>query len=191
MKETSTTHTTYLYHALPAEELRSPLLPMLTEEDDSTSQNHVKAHGGLADVAIDGVLGPFRLMRHPLFSTIALLSALFYSIQIYLYVDVPATYKTEYDFTPSEIGLAFMGIGIGMTVGLLAFGLFSDRVLVILAGDGERKPEHRLLLILISSVFVSAGLLMFSLTSHLPFHWIFPVFANGLTGTGLYTSSVC
>lgn len=190
MDETSSTHTTYRYQALPAEALKSPLMPLNTEGDDSKTQHHTKPGNGLVEVAIDAVLGPFRLIRHPLFSTIALLSALFYSIQIYLYVDVPATYKTEYNFTPSETGLAFMGIGVGMTAGLLAFGLFSDRIMIFLAGKGKRTPEHRLPLMLVSSVLVCIGLLVFGLTSRPSVHWIFPVLGNGVTGAGLYTLSV-
>jgi hypothetical protein len=190
MDETSTTHTNRLYQALPAEELNSPLLSTFPEDVSRTQQYHVKPFGWV-EIAIDAILGPFRLMRHPLFSTVALLSALFYSIQIYMYVDIPATYKEEYGFTPSETGLAFMGTGIGMTIGLLAFGLTSDRAMVMLAAGGERKPEHRLPLMLISSVLVSSGLLVYSLTAHPWFHWILPVIGNGLTGAGLYTISVC
>ncbi|KAH7076230.1 major facilitator superfamily domain-containing protein [Paraphoma chrysanthemicola] len=190
MDETSTSHTTHSYQALPLEELRSPLMPTAVEDVDSKIQQYAKPATGLSRFALDVVLGPFRLMRHPLFSTIALLSALFYSIQIYLYVDVPATYRSEYSFTPSETGLAFMGIGVGMTVGLLAFGIFSDRIMIALAGNGERLPEHRLPLMLVSSVFVSAGLLVFSLTSRPSVHWIFPVLGNALTGAGLYTVSM-
>lgn len=190
MDETSTTHATYRYQALPAEELKSNLLPTVAEDGELKSKDHAKPRNGLAKVAIYAALGLFRLIRQPLFSTTAMLSALFYSIQIYLYVDISATYKDVYGFTPSETGLAFMGIGVGMTAGLLAFGLFSDRIMIILAGNGERMPEHRLPLILASAILVSVGLLVSALTAQLSLHWILPVLGNSLTGAGLYTLSV-
>ncbi|KAH7392871.1 major facilitator superfamily domain-containing protein [Pyrenochaeta sp. MPI-SDFR-AT-0127] len=187
MDETSTIHTACTYESHPTEGTMSPLLTRFTQEDSHPSQDYAKP---LRQVLVDGLFAPFRLMRHPLFSAIAFLTALFYSIQIYLYTDIPATYKAEYDFKPSQTGLAFLGTGIGMTVGLLLFGLTSDRLMIILAGNGKRRPEHRLPLMLSSAVLVSVGLVVYSLTARTSIHWVFPILGNGLTGAGLYSLSM-
>lgn len=185
MDETSTVHITCTYESLPTE---GPKSPLTFAQDNQTSLFQARP---LKWVMIDAIFAPFQLMRHPLFSAIALLTALFYSVQIYLYVDIPATYKAEYGFSPSQTGLAFLGTGIGMTIGLLAFGLFSDRFMIVLAGNGKQMPEHRLPLMLISAIFVSYGLILYSFTARPSVHWIFPILGNGFTGAGLYSLSVC
>lgn len=189
MEETSTTHTAYAYSRIPATELKSPLLSTSAEEGD-----HVLFHSEpnpLGQIMLKAICGPFRLMRHPIFCTLSLISALFYSIQIFSYVDIPATYKDEYSFTPSQTGLAFLGTGVGMTTGLVAFGIASDRVMISLAGTGPRKPEYRLPLMVVSALLVSCGLAVYIITARPTINWIIPIIGNGLTGAGLYSLSVC
>lgn len=141
-------------------------------------------------VVLETICSSFRLLLNPLVCTVCIISSIFYSIQIFLYVDIPATYKAEYGFTPSQTGLAFLGNGLGMTVGLVTFGLFSDRIMIELAGKGPRKPEYRLPLMMLSVLLVSCGVAAYSLTAISSINWIYPILANGITGAGLYSLSV-
>jgi MFS family permease len=188
MDETSTTHYTRIYHFLSEEEKTLSLLPSTTED------NHIKSTLSTTSktaIVIKAILSPFQLLVHPVFITTALLSATFYTIQIYLYTDIPATYSTIYFFSPSETGLVFLGIGIGMTLGLLAFGLFSDRIMTTLAGAGKRQARHRLPLMCVYAMLVAVGLVVFAVSARQGVFWLVPVIGNAITGAGLYSFSVC
>ncbi|KAH8724976.1 major facilitator superfamily domain-containing protein [Phaeosphaeriaceae sp. PMI808] len=187
MDETSTIHIAHAYQTLPDQEPKSPLTSNFAHDLDEKKQSEANP---LKWFVISAIFAPFQLLRYSLFSAVALLSASFYSTQIYLYIDIPATYKAEYGFTPSQTGLAFLGTGIGMTVGLLAFGIFSDRIMVMLAGNGKTQPEHRLPLMLVSAILVSSGLVVYGLAARPEVHWTFPILGNGLTGAGLYSMSM-
>lgn len=100
---------------------------------------------------------PLRLLLlSPIVLTLSLLSAITYGLQILLYISLPSVYKSRYGFTTTQSGLAFLGIGTGMVIGLLAFGIISDKVLVILAkqNGGEKKPEYRLPVMLWGSLLL-------------------------------------
>ncbi|KAF2188866.1 MFS general substrate transporter [Zopfia rhizophila CBS 207.26] len=163
---------------------KSPLLSSLHRDD--AHQPEVS----LFRLLCKAVGAPFRLTCQPIFFTVAAISAFFYSLQIFLYVDIPKTYKTQYSFPPSKQGLVFLGTGIGMTMGLLTFGLFSDQIMIRLAGTGPRKPEYRLPLMMISTFLASFGLATYALTASPSVTWIIPIIGNVVTGAGLYSISM-
>lgn len=52
-------------------------------------------------------------------------------------------FHDEYGIPLKNVGLVYLGFGVGQFVGLFAFGAFSDRYLRRLAKGGELKPEYR------------------------------------------------
>lgn len=136
---------------------------------------------------------PLRLLLlSPIVLTLSLLSALTYGLQILLYISLPSVYKSRYGFTTTQSGLAFLGIGTGMVIGLLAFGIISDKVLVILAkrNGGEKKPEYRLPVMLWGSLLLPVGLLGFGWGAERGVSWGVPMVGNVVAGVGIYSVSV-
>jgi len=136
---------------------------------------------------------PLRLLLlSPIVLTLSLLSALTYGLQILLYISLPSVYKSRYGFTTTQSGLAFLGIGTGMVIGLLAFGIISDKVLVILAkrNGGEKKPEYRLPVMLWGSLLLPVGLLGFGWGAERGVRWGVPMVGNVVAGVGIYSVSV-
>ena len=79
-----------------------------------------------------------------------------------------------------------------MVIGLLAFGIISDKVLVILArrNSGEKKPEYRLPVMLWGSLLLPVGLLGFGWGAEGGMSWGVPMVGNLVAGVGIYSVSV-
>lgn len=133
---------------------------------------------------------PFRLLMSPCILPLSLVSAVFYSTQVLLYMTIPRVYKERYDFTIKEAGVGFVGIGIGMVIGLFTFGLLSDRLKTYLAGDGEKKPEYGLAIMLGGCVLVAMSLFAYGWSAEVRAPWVIPLLSNVATGAGLYSISV-
>ena len=61
-----------------------------------------------------------------------------------LFTTMTFVFHDQYGISASNIGLVYLGIGLGQFVGLLLFGTYSDKLLRKLAKGGEMKPEYRL-----------------------------------------------
>ncbi|KAK7702285.1 hypothetical protein SLS57_011417 [Botryosphaeria dothidea] len=133
---------------------------------------------------------PFRLLMSPCILPLSLVSAVFYSTQVLLYMTIPRVYKERYDFTIKEAGVGFVGIGIGMVIGLFTFGLLSDRLKTYLAGDGEKKPEYGLAIMLGGCVLVAMSLFAYGWSAEVRAPWVIPLLSNVATGAGLYSISI-
>lgn len=133
---------------------------------------------------------PFKLLMSPCILPLSLVSAVFYSVQVLLYMTIPRVYKERYDFSIKQAGAGFIGIGIGMVIGLFAFGLLSDRLKAYLAGDGEQKPEYGLAIMLGGCILVGTSLLVYGWSAEIRAPWVVPLLANVATGAGLYSISV-
>lgn len=121
---------------------------------------------------------------------LCIVSGVFYSTQILLYMTIPRVYKGQYGFSIQQAGWGFIGIGIGMVIGLLAFGLLSDRLKVYLAQGGDMRPEYGLALMLVGCGLVGISLMVYGWAADVRALWIIPLLANVATGTGLYSVSV-
>ncbi|KAK1639371.1 major facilitator superfamily domain-containing protein, partial [Colletotrichum phormii] len=108
---------------------------------------------------------PFSLIFQPSILPAILVTSFFYGLQVWLYIDVPMTYKAVYYFNTAEAGLAFAGMGVGMFTGLLIFGFLTDIVVKRLARNGERLPEHRLPLLNLAAILVVVGLIIYNVAA--------------------------
>lgn len=101
-------------------------------------------------------------------------------------------FQSTYHFKDGAVGLAYLGIGIGMFLGLLISGATSDRLVIKLAerNGGQRKPEYRLPLMVPAALTVPIGLFMYGWSAQYAVHWIVPIIGTGFVGLGLITTFV-
>ncbi|KAF6809027.1 MFS multidrug transporter [Colletotrichum sojae] len=129
---------------------------------------------------------PLTLAFEPSILPAILVSSFFYGLQVWLYIDVPTTYKAVYGFNTAEAGLAFAGMGVGMFTGLLIFGFLSDVVVKRLARNGEKLPEHRLPLLSGSALLVVAGLVVYNVAARPGVSYLLPLLGDYIIGSGLF-----
>ncbi|KAG7067560.1 SPX domain-containing protein [Colletotrichum scovillei] len=140
----------------------------------------------LRKLLFKAAIRPFSLILEPSILPAILVTSFFYGLQVWLYIDVPMTYKAVYSFNTAEAGLAFAGMGVGMFTGLLIFGFLTDVVVKRLARDGERLPEHRLPLLNLAAILVVVGLIIYNLAARPGVSYLVPLLGNYLIGSGLF-----
>ena len=123
----------------------------------------------------------------PIILSASLYIALVFGYQYLLITTIPNTFMTLYGFSPSSIGLVYLGLGIGMITSATVFGVCSDRLLKYLAkrsGTGM-KPEYRLLPLYLGALLVPAGLFLYGWSAQVRAPWIVPIIGTSLLGAGL------
>jgi hypothetical protein len=83
-----------------------------------------------------------------------------------------------------------LGLGIGMMIGLVGFGLASDKIVKKLSINGITKREYRLPPMIPASVMVPAGLFIYGWTAKYQIQWIVPILGTAFVGRGLIGSFV-
>lgn len=126
-----------------------------------------------------------------IFSPIVLLLSLHMMIVYgYLYLiftAIPTLFKEKYHFSTGNTGLAYIGVGLGASAGLIITGTMSDRVVTRLAAKngGERKPEYRIPIIMGAALSLPIGLFWFGWTGQTHQHWILPMIGLFFIGLGM------
>nr|UOS85805.1 MFS transporter [Hypoxylon rubiginosum] len=101
-----------------------------------------------------------------------------------LLTTAPLMFQSEYGFSARDVGLAFMGFGLGNIAGLALFSAISDRFIRKQAAQNALKPEHRLMPALIGAPLLAVGLLWYGWSAQAHAHWAVPVVGSGLIGAG-------
>lgn len=103
----------------------------------------------------------------------------------------PYVFSTVYGFDLGQVGLTFIGIGVGCIIGcafiILFFRLFYKPKVVASrkAGKGGKvPPETRLWIAMIGSFMLPIGLFWFAWTADNGVHWIAPVIAEAFFACG-------
>lgn len=91
------------------------------------------------------IIRPARmLLFSPIVLAMSIHMAIVYGYLYLLFTTITEVFETEYHFSQGAVGLTYLGIGLGMFVGLIAFGAASDRIVKKKSVNGEMKPEYRL-----------------------------------------------
>lgn len=105
-----------------------------------------------------------------------------------LFTTFTFVFEQNYGFDESIVGLSYLGIGIGMMIGLFLLGIVSDKIIKNAMARGERiTPEMRLpnSLTIPGGVCMAGGLFIYGWTAENHVHWIVPIIGTGFTGFGL------
>lgn len=106
-----------------------------------------------------------------------------------LFTTITEVYEREYGFSTGTAGLSYIGIGVGMFLGIGIFGATSDRLLKERQqklGEGEKVPPEVRLEGLIAPAFcIPIGLFWYGWSADKQVHWIMPIIGTGWVGLGL------
>lgn len=105
-----------------------------------------------------------------------------------LFTTITEVYESVYHFSTGLAGLSYLGIGIGMFLGLGIFGATSDRTLKKYKEkhNGEDSPpEIRLQGLVVPSLCIPIGLFWYGWSADKQIHWIMPIIGTGWVGLGL------
>ncbi|TVY82541.1 Efflux pump radE [Lachnellula suecica] len=136
------------------------------------------------------IFRPIKMFLSPIVLLLSTYMAFVYGILYLLFTTITDVFIDTYGFSQGTSGLAYLGLGIGMFAGLIAFGIGSDKLIKTLSAKngGVMKPEFRFPPMIPASFFVPAGLLLYGWTAKYGVFWIVPIIGTGLVGTGLIGS---
>lgn len=120
------------------------------------------------------------LLLSPIVLLLSLLCAFVFGLNFLLFTTFPTVFKEQYHFSAGISGLAYLGIGIGMTSSLATFATVSDRLHMRL-GDSP-KPEERLKPMMWAMPVVPIGIFWYGWAVEAQVHWIVPILGTFFFG---------
>jgi MFS family permease len=128
------------------------------------------------------------LCLSPIILGLSLLTAVAYGTLYLLFTTVTDVFVTRYHVV-TNVGLVYLGFGVGQFAGLFVFGAISDPWMRRLARrhhpSHEMKPEYRLPPMLPGAAMIPVGLLVYGWSAQYRVHWIVPMIGTFLIGFGM------
>jgi MFS family permease len=148
-----------------------------------------------AELWKQSLLRPTKLMFLSLICALmSLYLAIVYGIMYLLFTTFTFVFEESYGFSQSIVGLVYIGLGVGMLIGLAILGSQSDRIMKALAAkhsEGKLKPEYRLPMLVWGGPFIPVGLFIYGWTAQNQIQWAVPLFGTLLVGVGLLAAFMC
>jgi hypothetical protein len=124
------------------------------------------------------------MLAEPIVGFLSLYNAFTFSILFAFFEAFPIVFGGVYGFSTSQVGLAFLAVGLGVALGVVC-AIAIDRFiyqrlhkLALAEGRTVVAPEHRLYAAMFGSIGIPVGLFWFAWTSRHSVHWISPVLAS-------------
>ncbi|PKS12618.1 hypothetical protein jhhlp_000826 [Lomentospora prolificans] len=135
---------------------------------------------------------PFQLLFFELMClNLCIFSAILLGILYLFFGAFPLIFSANYAFNLWQVGLSFLGIGVGLLIGIATDPIWRRIRVRLVSKLGEKstatgasEPEFRLPPAIAGSILVPIGLFMFAWTSYPEIHWIVPILGSLIFGTG-------
>lgn len=138
---------------------------------------------------------PTKLMfLSPICALMSLYLSIVYGTLYLLFTTFTFVFEEKYGFSESIVGLVYIGLGVGMLLGLAILGTQSDPIMKRLAkkhNDGKFKPEYRLPLLMYSGPFIPVGLFLYGWTTQYHVQWAVPLLGTLFVGVGMLAAFMC
>ncbi|KAK1524631.1 hypothetical protein CPAR01_13579 [Colletotrichum paranaense] len=134
---------------------------------------------------LNAIIRPTRLLVYsPIVLTLSICAAVNYGFIYIIFTTMTSTFMSRYGLSKGDVGLTYLGFGIGNIVGNVTIGALSDKLVKAIAGKGEMKPEYRLPPLIPGSLLVPVGLFLYGWTSQYNVHFMVPLVGTFLVGVG-------
>ncbi|KAI9793286.1 MAG: hypothetical protein M1833_000785 [Piccolia ochrophora] len=151
-----------------------------------------KQQRSLTKTLLWSLIRPFQLLiLEPMCLCLCVFTALLLGILYLFFGAFPLVFGNNHGFSLSQIGLAFLGILLGMIIGILTDPFWHRKYSSLVekreqeTGEkGGSEPEFRLPVSIAGGVLVPIGLFWFAWTTYPSVHWIVPIIGSVIFGTG-------
>jgi len=124
------------------------------------------------------------LFAEPLVGFTSLYSAFIFAVLFAFFAAFPHVFGGVYNFEVYQIGLTFIGVGVGVILGV-ATSMLIDRLVYVqkhhkALSEGKRQaePEHRLYGAMVGSLGIPIGLFWLGWAARKDVHWIVPIIGS-------------
>lgn len=108
-----------------------------------------------------------------------------------MFTTFPLVFQVQYSFDTGEIGLTYVGLGIGSLLGLGVAGFVTDKIYRNKAAHGPVKPEYRIVPLIPAAFCIPVGLFWYGWSAHYKTHWIVPELGTVIIGVGINVLMMC
>ncbi|KAF4345171.1 major facilitator superfamily transporter [Fusarium beomiforme] len=124
------------------------------------------------------------LFTNPIVFLLSLFNAFSFGLMFLLFTTFPKVFVGQYNFGTGISGLSYLGLGMGMFIGLVLFGT-SDKMLRNLK-NGPFRPETRLMMTMYTTPLLAVGLFWYGWAAEEKVHWIVPIIGTSFIGFGIF-----
>ncbi|MCJ1395277.1 hypothetical protein MMC18_008161 [Xylographa bjoerkii] len=136
---------------------------------------------------------PFLLLTlEPMCLNLCLFSAILLGVLYLFFGAFDIVFANNHGFELWQIGLSFLGILVGMLIGIATdpwFRRYYQRLVAQREAQGGEpggaEPEYRLPHAIVGAPLVTIGLFWFGWTTYPSIHWIVPIIGSAVFGTGI------
>ena len=125
------------------------------------------------------------LFLSPIVAALSIFIAIAYGYLYLLFTSLTRVFEGRYHFSQGNVGLSYLGIGVGALIGIVIFGGASDAILKHMSAKGEMKPEYRLPPLIPGSLAIPIGLFIYGWATDKYWHWIVAEVGLMFVGIGL------
>lgn len=126
------------------------------------------------------------LVLSPIVLMLSLYSAFMFGLIYLLFTTFPAVFEETYRFSAGIAGLVYLGLGLGMIVGIVLFGKFSDKLVASSRNGTAGRPERRLILMIWATPVIPVGFFWYGWSAYAQTHWIVPILGTFVIGAGAF-----
>ncbi|CUS15359.1 unnamed protein product [Tuber aestivum] len=129
------------------------------------------------------------LFTEPIVAAISLYIAFVFGVLFEFFASYPYAFGKVYSFNSGEVGLAFLGLLVGLLASVATFEicnktLYRTALREAKLRGGRAAPEHRLYASMLGSLGIPISLFWFSWSIRKDVHWISPILAGIPFGWG-------
>jgi multidrug resistance protein len=138
-----------------------------------------------------GIVYGFMLVKHNPSDQQVVRPNFLINFRYLLFTTFPLVFQAQYGFDTGEIGLSYVGLGIGSIVGLAGTGILTDSIYRKKAVQGPVKPEYRIVPLIPAAFFIPIGCFWYGWSADYRTHWIIPELGTVFFGIGMNSLMMC
>ena len=137
------------------------------------------------------------LFQEPIVLFMSIYTAFAFAILFAYFPAFPLIFGGIYGFTVSQVGLAFLGIAVGVITSAITALIIDVKFYqplfrkAMAKGNGVVAPEHRLYAAMIGSWGIPVGIFWLAWSSRTSVHWIVPIIGSCFFAWGNLSIFVC
>ncbi|KAH7105917.1 MFS general substrate transporter [Auriculariales sp. MPI-PUGE-AT-0066] len=126
------------------------------------------------------------LFRSLIISALSIYISVIFGIFYLCLTTFPLVFESIYHWKTSVVGLAYLGLGFGFFfAAVIGSGVMNKVYLDLKAKNGGvATPEFRLPGMIVGSIVVPAGLILYAWTARESVHWVVPIIGSGIFSAG-------
>ncbi|CAO2650596.1 Nn.00g018880.m01.CDS01 [Neocucurbitaria sp. VM-36] len=135
-----------------------------------------------------GIIRPLRMLtKSPIVLFCSLYMSFLFGLLFLLFTTLTSVFIRTYGWSAELTGLAYLGVGTGNFIGIIAVAKTSDATIIRLAkkNKGIYEPEMRLPLCVFFGVLIPTSFFIYGWTTYYKVHWIVPIISLVPFGVGL------